>query len=252
MKIAGWILFLFGAFFSLLFVVRVFEGDFRLRGLAYGLILMVTGWRLIAYGKGITEPLGTATSGDSSANAAGLGSAPAPTIELPLTASAADAIRASMKKSLRDSFLVFAFTAGAPLLLVAVILYFDQDVLSSPNRLSLWIPIAIFGCGGLLFGGVAFLTSSLPLWRDLREAKYLTTTGPIQIVAVMNGNLLRLADQAFLVRKDAAQQLAGLDWARVHHTKHAHMILGAWRQSGTSVFLADEYEPDAASLTLQS
>ncbi len=245
MRIAGWILFLFGAFFSVLFVVKVIEGDFPLRGLLYGLILMVTGWRLLAYGKGISELNTSAAASIASGEAS-------PTIELPLTASVANAIRVLMRKSLRDSFLVFAFTAGAPLLVMAVILYFNPSTLSSPNRFYLWIPVAIFGGCGLLFGGVVLLTSWLPLRRDLRETTYLITTGPIQIVAVMNGSLLRLADRAFIVRKDAATQLAGLGWAKVHHTKHAHMILGAWRQSGTSVFLADEYEPDPATLIFQS
>ena len=198
MRVAGWILFLFGAFFSVLFVVKVFQGDFPVRGLVYGLILMVTGWRLIAYGKGISELNSSAAVSIASAEAS-------PTIELPLTASVANAIRVLMKKSLRDSFLVFAVTAGAPLLIMAVILFFDQSALASPNRAYLAIPVAIFGGAGLLFGGVVLLTSWLPLRRDLRETTYFITSGPIQIVAVMNGNLLRLADRAFLVRKDAAQ-----------------------------------------------
>jgi hypothetical protein len=245
MRIFGWILFLFGAIFSLLFVVRVFEGDFPLRGLVYGLILMATGWRLKTYGKGIAEPGTSVAATNATAEAS-------PTKELPLTASAVNAIRASMRKSLRDSFLVFAFTAGLPLLITAVALYFNSDVLSSPNRRYLAIPVAIIGGAGLLFGGIVFTTSWLPLRRDLRESIYLTTAGPIEIVTFTNSSLLRLVDRAFLVKKDAAKQLAGLGWATVHHTKHAHLILGAWKQSGTSVLLAEEYEPDPASLVPQS
>ncbi len=245
MRIIGWILFLFGASFSLLFVVRVFEGDFPLRGLAYGLILMVTGWRLRTYGKGITELSRTAAPSIATAE-------PSQTIELPLSAAAANAIRVLMRKSLRDCFLVFALTAGAPLLVMVVILFFNPSSLASPNKVYLAIPVAIFGGGGLLFGGTVFLTSWLPLRRDLRETMYFATAGPIQIVRVMNGYLLRLADRAFLVKKDVARQLASLDWARVHHTKHAHMILGVWKQTGTSVFLADEYEPDPSGLISQT
>jgi hypothetical protein len=245
MRIGGWILFVLGAAVCLLSFVILFRGDgFPLRILVYGIIFMVAGLRLKTYGTGITQPSASAAAANATA-------APSPTSELPLTAGAANAIRASMKKSLRDSFLMFAFTAGLPLLIMAVALYFNQDVLSSPNRRYLVIPVAICGGAGLLFGGIVFLTSWLPLRRDLRETTYWVTAGPIQIVALTNSSLLRLADRAFLVRKDAAKQLAGLDWARVHHTKHAHLILGAWRQSGTSVILADEYEPDPASLISQ-
>jgi len=45
-----------------------------------------------------------------------------------------------------------------------------------------------------LIGGIIWLTTLRPMRRDLQSPTYFRTTGPIQLVYIRNGHMLRLAD----------------------------------------------------------
>ena len=67
-------------------------------------------------------------------------------------------------------------------------------------------------CAAVLLGGLWFFQFGWPVLRDLRESTYLRTSGPIQVGNVMGGNVLRLADRAFLIYKvPAVAPLAKLE-----------------------------------------
>jgi hypothetical protein len=82
-------------------------------------------------------------------------------------------------------------------------------------------------------------TSSSP---SQRGASYLRTTGPVEVVSLGNGAMLRLADRAFLIdQRYGATELANLGWGRVDYSPHGHVILGAWDRDGRSVYSLPGY-----------
>jgi hypothetical protein len=102
-------------------------------------------------------------------------------------------------------------------------------------------------CAIMIFT-IAWLTSLMPVRRDLRSSTILRTTGPVQVVAVVGGAMLRLADRAFLMNgREGMAALSKLEWGTVDHSAHGHVILGAWAKDGRCVYSAPGY--DAANTT---
>ena len=113
--------------------------------------------------------------------------------------------------------------------------------------LSLAIPqasrfaVCVFLAGiGLVFaliaGAIWTLTREWPIRRDLRESTYLQTGGPVQLVAVYGGWLLRTADRAFHIDSHPAKVLQNMSWAVVDHSRHSHIIFEVRDRSGKRVY----------------
>jgi hypothetical protein len=108
--------------------------------------------------------------------------------------------------------------------------------------------LMIFGLIGIASGsmiyGIWWLTAMKPVRRDLRGTTYLRTTGPVEVVSLGNGAMLRLADRAFLIdQRYGATELGALGWGRVDYSPHGHVILGAWDKDGRSVYCLPGYNP---------
>ena len=88
-------------------------------------------------------------------------------------------------------------------------------------------------------------TLEWPVRQDLDDPTYLRTSGPIQVEPLFGGNLLRLADRAFLLKGrssiPAMAQLAKLNWATVDYSRHAHVILRVSDRSGNAVYSVASY-----------
>jgi hypothetical protein len=243
-RITGYVLLVLGIIFELLFVLAALGGG-KISPSAYVIaaILIIMGWRMKAYGKGIsTRPTPASPSGAAIAEASSV--TPSPTVELALTPAVVGLITRETARSRR--IMTIVVVVG-----VVVFLAIGEGIdlaVSSPGNMKAFPMMAIVGLAfGLIVGGIWFATLERPVRRDLRESTYLRTSGPIQIVPMFGGNMLRLADRAFLMNgRSAAAELAKLNWATVDYSKHAHVILGASDQSGNAVYSVAGYAAGAA------
>ena len=113
--------------------------------------------------------------------------------------------------------------------------------MSSPTSPKL-LPIMLAATGlffGLVVGGIHVFQRERPVRRDLRDSTYLRTSGPVQVVSLYGGSLLRLEDRAFLADPPPAKVLRNLTWATVDYSRHAHVIFEIRDQSGQVVYSGD-------------
>ena len=237
MRIWGTVLLVIGMLFAVMFVIAEIGGahlgfiPFFVSGL---LILM--GWNLRNSGKGIlqSKPAEEHASGQTPA-------AEFSTVELPLTPEIAAAITRHIARSRRTLLYIVAgcliFFGG----LGAALSWTDK---TPGGNLTF---LAIFGSVGalsaILIYGISWLTSIKPVRRDLRGTTYLRTTGPVKIVSMSGGAMLRLADRAFLMNgRNGAAELSELSWGRVDYSPHGHVILGVWDRDGRSVYSLPGYD----------
>ena len=89
---------------------------------------------------------------------------------------------------------------------------------------------------GLIVGVIWIFTRERPIRKDLRDSSYLRTTGPVQVVPVYGGWLLRLSDRAFLIDARPAKVLANLTSASVDYSRHAHIVFEIRNDSGQIVY----------------
>ncbi len=106
--------------------------------------------------------------------------------------------------------------------------------------------LMIFGGMGVasavLIYGLSWLTTLKPVRRDLSGTTYLRTTGPVSVVTVAGGGMLRLADRAFLMNgRGGMKELSLLNWGSVDYSPHGHVILGARDSQGRSVYCLPGY-----------
>jgi hypothetical protein len=251
MRIAGWIMFVVGIVLGIWCLIASFTGDgLPFRVFIYIVILIFTGWRLKTYGTGLVATAGSPASAgpfDAVYNAADLAGKPTPeiaTVALPFTPGVAELIRAAARKTGR----VWGWTGGsfAAAFLLAGGFIARMGSLSDPDTVK-----ALYILGAMIMllvlgAGTGWLVqSSMPLRRDLGEGTYLRTRGPVEMVGMTTGYMLRLADRAFLVSKSpAAAWLARMDWAVIDYSRHLHVILGVWDSDGKNLFLADGYKPE--------
>jgi hypothetical protein len=283
MKIGGWILFVLGIVFTAGLLVVAFTGDgFPLRGLIYAVILTVTGWRLKSYGTGLVSDVRTSAglsgiiavdaeaagktalpenatgivsdvrpsagpSGTISFDAEAAGKPALPeiaTVELPFTPGVADLLRETAKKSGR----AMATVMGVFLVVFVVVGIAERqsDQPSGPHVIGTFtLMLLMFVSCGLLVGSLWFFFSGLPVWRDIKGNTYLRTRGPIQVVTMSKGILLRLSDKAFSLGEGPANAyLRSVNWAVVDYSKHVHLILGVWDSNGKNLYLAERYAPE--------
>jgi hypothetical protein len=242
MRIWGWALLILGILFLIMFVFAEFGGGhvgFVPFFVSAFLILM--GWNLKKSGRGILQSKPADNSG--APGLAGQSSAVAAefsTVELPLTPEIAAVIT---RQSARAKKILLYVAGGFCVLFVGLgIVLGATDKTPGDGK----IFMMIFGLIGIASGGMIYglwwLTAMKPVRRDLRGTTYLRTTGPVEVVSLGNGAMLRLADRAFLIdQRYGATELGALGWGRVDYSPHGHVILGAWDKDGRSVYCLPGY-----------
>ncbi|MGB6197935.1 MAG: hypothetical protein WBF35_00155 [Candidatus Acidiferrales bacterium] len=247
MRIWGNIVLIVGILFLLLFGLAEFGGGhlgvvpFFVAGL-----LIFMGAKLRASGKGIVQANPAESEGHlGSAVATALSQPAAPaaqfsTVELPLTPEVAALIAA---QSARGQRLLLYVVAG--FLVFFVVLGVVLDVVNAAPGQGQTLALLLGGIGvaaGVMIYGISWLTTRKPVRRDLRGTTYLRTTGPVKVVPISTGAMLRLADRAFLIdRRYGMAQLSTLGWGTVDYSPHGHVILGAWDNQGRPVYCLPGY-----------
>jgi hypothetical protein len=235
MRTIGLVIMIVGIFFEILLLLALLGGGTDLTlGLLVGAGVIAIGWKFRKYGEGIRQPEPTSAAGDVCAEAPPLQS---PTVELPVTPEISAAFIRQVTRWRRITGIIIA--CGLAFSLVpAVGIYLAGSFPSSPTL----FPIVLAATGlffGLVVGGIHLFQRELPVRRDLREATFLRTSGPAQVVSVFGGSLLRLADRAFLADPPPAKVLRNFTEATVDYTRHAHVIFEVRDPAGHVVYSAD-------------
>jgi hypothetical protein len=251
-KFAGWLFIVMGVVASLALVEGFLEGDRPYGGVVLAAVALLIGLRFLTWAKG---PLRTPDASEK-------------TIELPLSPSAALMIGARPWKYVRQ-MAIFVVVVVALVFVVGTVVErsksarYQRDPLSpvagTRDPLEPWVPVigagATAGSLVLLILLVWVFVSWLPARRDLREAKYLRTSGPITVVGGMRQTpTLRLAGREMFVSYNIADEIArrSMKWAVVDYSKHTHIILGVWDEKGKVVFLAEGYSAEPPAVGSQS
>lgn len=239
MRIWGTVLLVLGILFLIMFVLADLGGahlgfiPFFVSG-----FLILMGWNLRKSGKGILQSKPAAEN-----SVAQTSSAPAvefSTVEVPLTPEIAAIIARQSARAKQ----ILLYVAGGAIALFGGIGIVTAVVDKTPDeRLTFLILFGSIGVlSAILIYGISWLTSLRPVRRDLRGTTYLRTTGPVEVVSLGNGAMLRLADRAFLIdQRYGATELRALGWGRVDYSPHGHVILGAWNKDGQSVYSLPGY-----------
>src|ERR1019366_9069016 len=222
MRIWGTVLLVLGILFLIMFALAQFGGahlgfiPFFVSG-----FLILMGWNLRKSGKGILQSKPAAElAGAQTSVASGQSAAPAAefsTVEMPLTPEIAAAITRQSARAKR----ILVYVVGGCLVLFGGIGIGIGVTDKTPGEGMTFL--AVFGFIGVasagLIYGITWLTSMKPVRRDLRGTTYLRTTGPVEVVSLGNGAMLRLADRAFLIdQRYGATELANLGWGRVDYS----------------------------------
>jgi hypothetical protein len=232
MRTFGNLLLVAGIIFEGLFVLAALGGA-QFPPIAFVMpgILLTAGATLRIYGTGLAQQ-----------SAPSAGAAQSPTAELPLTPAVSVLIAREVARSRRFMAVVILVGISFFLLLGAGL----DLALSAPGGLRVFpFFVAISVAFGLIVGGIWFLTGERPARRDLRASSYLRTSGPVQLVSVLGGYLLRLADRSFLLNGRAViSALRDLPWATVDYSRHAHRIFGVRDRSGQSIYRCVGYQSE--------
>jgi hypothetical protein len=253
MRIWGYVLLILGIVFLVLFALAEFGGGhigfipFFVAG-----FLILIGSTLRTSGKGIVQAKPAATAehaGAATSSAPGQPAAPAAqfsTVEMPLTPEIAAVIAAQSARVRRILLYVtlgsVVFFAGLGIVLSAA------NVAPGQNKFLL----LLFGGLGLataaMIYGISWLTTLKPVRHDLRGTTYLRTTGPVKVVRIASGAMLRLADRAFLFdSRYGMAELSALGWGTIDYSPHGHVILAAWDGQGHSVYSLPGYSVSAGA-----
>ena len=220
MRIIGLVIMIVGIVFEILLLLALLGGGKDLvLGFLVGAGVIAMGWQLRTYGKGIRQQEPASATSEVSPEAPPPHS---PTVELPVTPAISAAFIRQVARWRRITAIIIA--CGMAFFLVpAVGIYL---AMSSPTS-SKSFPIILAATGlffGLVVGGIHVFQRERPVRRDLRDSTYLRTSGPVQVVSLFGGSLLRLADRAFLADPPPAKVLRNLKWATVDYSRHAHVI----------------------------
>ncbi len=248
MRIFGDLLLALGIIFLILFVLAELGGGgigavpFIVSG-----VLIATGANLRSAGGGILRKkpgTTTSTSANKAAAAGQIAATPAPefsTVELPMTPDVITAITAQNSRNWRNVKYVNIFFFAFFLVLGVVLDLTVNDV--TPRHIFLAIFPLIGLISAIMIGGISWLTVQRPARHDLSSATYLRTTGPLAIVGIYGGAILRLADRSFIVNGTGGiPALSSISWGTVDYSPHGHMILSAWNSRGKSVYCLPGYK----------
>lgn len=241
MRIWGTVLLVLGVLFLIMFAFAEFGGaHIGVVPFFVSAFLILMGWNLRKSGKGILQPKPAENAGAGAPGQSNAAPAEFSTIELPLTPEIAAVI---VRQSARAKRLLYYVAGGFCLLFVglgSVLGITDKTPGEGMTFLLIFGSIGI--ASGIMIYGIWWITAMKPVRRDLRGTTYLRTTGPVEVVSLGNGAMLRLADRAFLIdQRYGATELGALGWGRVDYTPHGHVILGAWDRDGRSVYSLPGY-----------
>ena len=235
MRIFGLVLMIVGIVVEILLLLALLGGG---KDLVLGILvsagLIAMGWKFRTYGKGIRQQEPASATSEVSPEAP---PPPSPTVELPVTPVISAAFIRQVARWRRITAIIIA--CGMAFFLVpAVGIYLARPSPTSPKL----FPIVLAATGiffGLVVGGIHVFQRERPVRRDLRNSTYLRTSGPVEVVSLFGGSLLRLVDRAFLADPPPGKVLRNLTWATVDYSRHAHVIFEIRVQSGHVVYSAD-------------
>lgn len=247
MRIFGYVLVAIGLIFLAMFVLAEFGGGhLSWTPFFISIVLVYFGWTMARSGTALVKPAparavpGTGGRAAASASVEGPSAALAPTQPVPMSPQVADVIR---RVSGRSSRIVLYVAGGMAVVFIGigvVLALLDKTPGEGVDFL------AIFSCIGigaaLMIVAITWFSMRRPYARDLRSDHFYRTAGPIQVVPIAGGIILRLADRAFMVGGSAGmRELGGLRSGTVDYTPYGHMVLAAWNDAGTQVYCAPGY-----------
>jgi hypothetical protein len=245
MKIWGTVLLVLGLLFLIMFALAEFGGGhIGVIPFFVSAFLILMGWNLRKSGKGILQqkPVEHPCGGTLPETAQQAVAAPEfSTVEMPLTPEITAIIK---RQSARAQRILMYVVGGFIIFFCGLGVIFG---LTDNKRSEGFTFLAIFASIGVasavLIYGISWLTMLKPVRHDLRGTTYLRTTGPVEVVWIASGAMLRLADRAFLIdRRYGGAELSKLGWGRVDYSPHGHVILGAWDRDEKSVYSLPGYD----------
>jgi hypothetical protein len=254
MRIFGNVVLIIGILFLLMFALAEFGGGhigfvpFFVSG-----FMILMGAQLRRSGKGIVQSNPAASAEHPGVPTAVAPGQPAPTaapaqvftVEMPLTPEIAALISAQTARARR--ILLYVVAGALVFFLVLAIVFSVANVAPGQNTFLFLLFGGIGVASAGMIYGISWLTMLKPVRRDLRGTTYLRTTGPVQVVRIASGAMLRLADRAFLFdSRYGFAQLSTLSWGTVDYSPHGHVILGAWDAQGRSVYCIRGYSGGAS------
>jgi hypothetical protein len=246
MRIWGTVLLILGILFSIMFAFAEFGGGHvGFVPLLVSGFLILMGWNLRKSGRGILQSKPVDNAGAGLPGATGQDNAVATefsTVELPLSPEIAAVIA---RQSARAKKMLVYVAGGFCVLFVGLGIVLGATDKTPGEGMTFLMIFGLIGiASGSMIYGIWWLTAMKPVRRDLRGTTYLRTTGPVEVVSLGNGAMLRLADRAFLIdQRYGATELGALGWGRVDYSPHGHVILGAWDKDGRSVYCLPGYNP---------
>jgi hypothetical protein len=214
--------------------------------------LIVVGWTLRNSGMGIVQsnpapsPSQTPQQAHATPDQLSVRTAQFPTIELSLTPEVAALIAQQGAGTKRFVLYLSGGCIVLFILLAAGINAMEGSPGGGHDLFFFFCGVGVF-CSALMYG-ISWLTTQKPVRRDLGGATYLRTTGPVQVVRIGGGAMLRLADRAFLMKsRRGMAELKNLSWGSVDYSPHGHVILGAWDREGRPVYCLPGYDGGAAA-----
>jgi|SRR5271156_5361261 len=247
MRIWGYALLVIGILFLALFgLAELGGGHLGVLPFFVSVILILVGWKLGTAGKGILKTKPAAKADHSSAETAtasgqaAAAAAESSTVEMPLTPEVAVLLERQNARAQR----ILLYVAGASLVFFAgmgVVLGATDKIPGEGRALLETLGAVGVSCAVAIYG-ISWLTTLKPVRKDLQGTSYLRTTGPVQVVPIMGGAMLRLADRAFLMNgRRGTAELSNLVWGKVDYSPHGHVVLGAWDREGRSVYCLPGY-----------
>jgi hypothetical protein len=242
MRIWGTVLLVLGILFLIMFALAEFGGGhIGFIPFFVSAFLILMGWNLRKSGRGILQSKPVENAGAGTPTVAGQSNtAEFSTVELPLTPEIAAVIT---RQTARAKRLLYYVAGGFCVLFIglgSVLGITDKTPGQGMDFLLVFGSIGV--ASGSMIYGIWWLTAMKGVRRDLRGTTYLRTTGPVEVVSLGNGAMLRLADRAFLIdQRYGATELGALGWGRVDYSPHGHVILGAWDKDGRSVYSLPGY-----------
>jgi hypothetical protein len=214
-------------------------------------VLILMGFRLRTSGKGLVQAKPAAADQPGVAPSATPAQASAPavqfsTVELSLTPDVAAVITTQKARTRRfllwvgGGIAVFFFGLGIVLGLT------NSAAGQGQTFFLIFAGIGILSAGMII--GISWLTTQMPVRKDLAGTTYLRTTGPVSVVRMGSGGMLRLADRAFLMDgRYGMKELSILGYGTVDYTPHGHVILAAWDRNGRKVYSLPDYGPGGSA-----
>jgi hypothetical protein len=246
MRICGYVTLVIGILMFILCVVLEFVGPhLGFMPFLYSICIIAIGWRLRSWGKGLLQPKPAATAEyPGAAPSATPDHLAAPegefsTVEMPLTPEVAAVITRASARARR----ILLYIVGGCLVFGVVlggVLAATDKTPGEGHTFMVIFAVALPAAPAAVIYALYWLMQR-SLRRDLRGMTYLRTTGPVKVVWMGRGTMLRLADRAFPIAAKVGQALTTLNWVRVDYTLHQHLILGAWDRDGRSVYCLPGY-----------